>query len=179
MESTRSPTTTYDDERGTTEPRTQSRLLLSKKEPMEPTGKSFRTTLPNLDEAQLEKLRRWTEASCAAGLAFREGSRVVLIATRERARTKEASMRSVRGTLGRLGIAPNARKGRWLVLTTEAAVAQEMIERNGCAGQSVEAPPANDIAAAHEAAEAMDDENDRLIELPSARGSSSIRVTKA
>ena len=146
---------------------------------MEPTSKTFRATLPNLDEAQLEKLRRWTAASCATGMAFREGSRVVLIATRERARTKEAFMRSVRGTLGRLSIAPNARKGRWLVLTSEAAVAQEMIERNGCAGQSVEAPPANGIAAAHEAAEAMDDENERLIELPSTKGSASIRVTKA
>ena len=82
---------------------------------MEPTSKSFRATLPNLDEAQLEKLRRWTEASCAAGLAFREGGRVILIATRERARTKESFMRSVRGTLGRLDIAPNARKGRWLM----------------------------------------------------------------
>ena len=74
-------------------------------------------------------------------------------------------MRSVKNTLGRLDIAPNARKGRWLVLTTEAAIAQEMIERNGCAGQSVEAPPANGIATSDEAAEAMPDENDRLIEL--------------
>ena len=146
---------------------------------MEPTSKSFRATLPNLDEPQLEKLRRWTEASCAAGMAFREGSRVVLIATRERARTKEAFMRSVRGTLGRLDIAPSSRKGRWLVLTTEAAVAQEMIERSGCAGQSFEAPPANGIATAHEAAEVMYDENDRLIELPKTKGIASIRVTKA
>ena len=147
---------------------------------MEPTSKSFRATLPNLDEAQLEKLRRWTEASCAAGLAFRESSRIVLIATRERARTKEAFMRSVRGTLGRLGITPNSRKGRWLALTSEAAVAQEMMERNGCAGQSFEAPPANDITTAHEAAKATDDENDRLIELPSTKGGSAfLRATKA
>ena len=154
-------------------------MLLSKGDPMEPASKSFRATLLNLDEPQLEKLRRWTEASCSAGLAFREGSRVVLIATRERARTKEAFMRSVRGTLGRLDIAPNARKGRWLVLTTEAAVAQEVIERNGCAEQPFEAPPANGIATADEAAEAMDDENDRLIELPSTKGSASILVTIA
>ena len=76
---------------------------------MGPASKSFRAVLPDLDDAQLEKLRRWTEASCAAGLAFREGGRVILIATRERARTTEAFMRSVRGTLERLGIAPNAR----------------------------------------------------------------------
>ena len=146
---------------------------------MEPTSKSFRATLPNLDEPQLEKLRRWTEVSCAAGLAFREGSRVVLVATRERARTKEAFMRSVRSTLQRLDITPSSRKGRWLVLTTEAAVADEMIERNGCAGLSFEAPPANGIETAHEAAEAVDNENDRLIELPSTKGRASIHVTKA
>ena len=147
---------------------------------MEPKSKSFRAMLPNLDEPQLERLRRWTEASCANGLAFREGSRVILIATRERARTKEAFMRAVRSTLQRLDITPSSRKGRWLVLTTEAAVAQEMIERNGCAGQSFEVPPANCIATAHEAAEAMDDESDRLIRLPSTTGGrASIRVTKA
>ena len=146
---------------------------------MEPTSKSFRATLTNLDEAQLEKLRRWTEASGAAGLAFREGSGVILIATRERTRTKEAFMRSVKNTLGRLDIAPNARKGRWLVLSTEAAVAHEIMERSRWVGKSVEAPPANDIATAHEGAEAMDDENDRLIQLPSSKSSVSIRVTKA
>ena len=82
-------------------------------------------------------------------------------------------MRSVKATLA-------ASKGRWLVLTTEAAVAQEMMERNGCAGQSFEVPPANCIATAHEAAEAMDDESDRLIRLPSTTGGrASIRVTKA
>ena len=66
------------------------------------------------------------------------------------------------------------------MLTTEAAVAQEMPERSRFAGQTAEAPPANGIATAHEAAEVMDDENDRLIELPSTKGGSAlIRVTKA
>ena len=65
------------------------------------------------------------------------------------------------------------------MITTEAAVAQEMIERSGCAGQSFEAPPANSIATAHEAAEVMYDENDRLIEIPKTNGMASIRVTKA
>ena len=145
---------------------------------MEPVSKSFRAVLQYLDDAQLDKLRCWTQLSCAVGLAFREGNHVVLITTRERARTKEAFMRSVRGTLGRLDITPSSRKGRWLVLTTEAAVAQEMIERSGCAGQSFEAPPVNGIAIAH-AAEAVVDENDRLIELPSTKGRASIHVTKA
>ena len=148
---------------------------------MEPTSKSFRATLPDLDEAQLDKLRRWTEASCAAGLVLREGDRVILIATRERARTKEAFMRSVRNALGRLGIAPNARKGRWLVLTSEDSVAAEMMEeRHGCTGQSVEAPPSKSVDIVDKTAEAMgDDDNVRLIALPSANSSASMtRVTK-
>ena len=94
---------------------------------MEPTSKAFCATLPDLGEAQIDKLRRWTETSCAAGLVFREGDRIILIATRDRARTKEAFMRSVRSTLGRLGIVPNARKGRWLVLTSEDSVAAEVM----------------------------------------------------
>ena len=146
---------------------------------MGPASKSFRAVLPDLDDAQLEKLRRWTEASCAAGLAFRDGGRVILIATRERARTTEALMRSVRGTLERLGIAPNARKGSWLVLTSEAAVAAEMKERNGREMQSAVTLPAERADAVDEAAQATADENERLIELPSAKRSASTRVTKA
>ena len=139
---------------------------------MEPTSKAFRATLSDLHEAQLDKLRRWTEASCAAGLVFREGDRVILIARRERARTKQAFMRSVRSTLGRLGIiVPNARKRRWLVLTGEDSVAAEIMERHGCAGQSIEALPTKSVD--------IVDENTRLIALPSAKSSASmIRVAK-
>jgi hypothetical protein len=139
---------------------------------MEPTSKAFRATLPDLDEAQLDKLRRWTEASCAAGLVFREGDRVILIATRERARTKEAFMRSVRNALGRLGIiVPNARKRRWLVLTSEDSVAAEITERHGCAGQSIEALPSKSVDIVDETAEETGDENTRLIALSSAKSS--------
>lgn len=146
---------------------------------MEPTSKSFRATLPELGEAQLDKLRRWTETNCAAGLVFREGDRVILIATRERARTKEAFMRSVRGTLGHFGIAPNARKGRWLVLASEDSVAAEMMERTGCTERLVEAPPSKCVDIVDETAEEAGDENVRLIALPSAKSSGSmIRVAK-
>ena len=148
---------------------------------MEPTSKAFRVTLPDdLDEAQLDKLKRWTEASCAAGLVLREEKSVILIATRERARTKEAFMRSIRSTLGRLGIVPNARKGRWLVLMSEDSVAAEVMERHGCAGQSIEALPTKIADAVDETAEEMgDDDNVRLIALPSAKSSASmIRVAK-
>ena len=146
---------------------------------MEPVSKSFRATLPHLDDAQLEKLLCWTQLSCAAGLVFREGKHIVLIATRERARTKEAFMRSVRSTLGRLGIAPNMRKGRWLVLTSEAAVAAEMKERNGRKEPSVAMLPTKITETIEEAAEATADENERLIELPSAKRSKSTRVSQA
>ena len=147
---------------------------------MEPTSKSFLATLPDLDEAQVDKLRRWTEASCAAGLVFREEKNVILIATRERARTKEAFMRSIRSTLGRLGIVPNARKGRWLVLMSEDSVAAEVMERHGCAGQSIEALPTKIADAVNETAEEVgDDDNVRLIALPSAKSSASMmHVTK-
>ena len=147
---------------------------------MEPTSKAFCATMPDLGEAQIDKLRRWTETSCAAGLVFREGDRIILIATRERARTKEAFMRSVRSTLGRLGIVPNARKGRWLVLTSEDSVAAEVMERHGCAGQVVEALPSKSVDIVDETTEEMgDDDNVRLIALPSAKSSASmIRVAK-
>ena len=147
---------------------------------MEPTSKSFRATLPDLAEAQLDKLKRWTEASCAAGLVLREEKSVILIATRERARTKEAFMRSVRSTLGRLGIiVPNARKRRWLVLTSEDSVAAEIMERHRCAGQSIEALPTKSVDIVDETAEETGDENVRLIALPSAKSSASmIRVAK-
>ena len=117
--------------------------------------------------------------SCAAGLVFREGNHVVLIATRQRARTKEAFMRSTRGMLGRLGIAPNTRQGRWFVLTSEAAVAAEMIERNGCAEQTVATLAAKRAETVDDTAEEADDDNARLIALPSAKRSASTRVTKA
>ena len=145
---------------------------------MEPTSKSFRATLPDLDEAQVDKLGRWTEASCAAGLVFREEKNVILIATRERARTKEAFMRSIRSTLGRLGIVPNARKGRWLVLTSEDSVAAEVMERHGCAGQVVEALPSKSVDIVDETSAETGDEHTRLIALPSAKSSASMmRVT--
>ena len=146
------------------------------KHSMEPASKSFRAVLPHLDDAQLEKLQCWIELSCASGLVFREGGHVVLIATRERARTKEAFMRSVRGTIGRLGIALNAGKGRWLALTSEAAVADEMKERNG-AGPSVATLPTKNETVG-ETAEDVGDDNVRLIALPSLKRRAPARVTK-
>ena len=143
---------------------------------MEPASKSFRAVLPHLDDAQLEQLRCWIALGCASGLVFREGNHVVMIATRERARTKEAFMRSLRSTLGRLDIALNAGKGRWLALTSEAAVADEMRERN-CAEPYVAALPAKGETAG-ETAEDTGDDNVRLIALPSLKRRAPARVTK-
>ena len=147
------------------------------KHSMEPASKSFRAVLPHLDDAQLEKLQCWIELSCASGLVFREGSHVVLIATRERARTKEAFVRSVRGTIVRLGIALNAGKGRWLALTSEAAVAHEMKERNACARPSVATLPTKNETVG-ETAEDVGDDNVRLIAIPSLKRRAPARVTK-
>ena len=88
-------------------------------------------------------------------------------------------MQAVSGTLGRFDIAPSARKGRWLMPTSEAAVAEETIERNGCAEQSVATLPAQRAETVDETAEDTDDYNARLMALSSARSSASIRVTKA
>lgn len=91
-----------------------------------PASKSFRATLPNMSGAQLTLLQGWTEANCSAGVVFLEvDGTVVWLASRERPRTKEAFLRSVRATLKSLGIDTRALKGRWLVLTTESVVSAE------------------------------------------------------
>ena len=96
----------------------------------------------------------------------------------ERARPNERGfMRSVRSTLGRLDIALNAGKGRWLALTSEAAVADEMKERNGCAGPSVATLPTKSETVG-ETPKDVDDDNVRLIALPSAKRRAPARVTK-
>ena len=90
------------------------------------TSKSFRATLPNMDDAQLALLQGWTGENCLTGVAFREpDGTVVWLASRERSKTKEAFLRSVRARLKSLGIDTRALKGRWLALTTESVVNAE------------------------------------------------------
>ena len=90
------------------------------------TSKSFRATLPNMGDAQLTLLQEWTRENCSAGVAFREpDDTVVWLASRERPKTKEAFLRSVRARLESLGIDTRALKGRWLALTTESVVSAE------------------------------------------------------
>ena len=87
------------------------------------TSKAFHATLPWLDDAELSRLRGWACQNCAASSLAREDDVVVWRATKERARTREAFLRSVRSTLNRLAIDVSRLKGRWLVLADEGSVA--------------------------------------------------------
>ena len=65
------------------------------------------------------------------------------------------------------------------MLTSEAAVAAEMNERNGRKEPSVAMLSTKGAETIEEAAQATANENERLIELPSAKRSKSTRTTKA
>ena len=86
--------------------------LLETKDEMEPTSKSFRAILPILNDTQLSELRQWAATNCAAAVVLTEYECVVLLATRERSKTKEAFMRSVRRTMRLLNIDTGALKRR-------------------------------------------------------------------
>ena len=88
------------------------------------TSKSFRAILPPLSDVEMQKLRVWSVENCAAAKVFRESDCVVWLASKERARSREAFMRSVRGLLKRLAIDVRLR-GRWLMLTEDGVVQGE------------------------------------------------------
>ena len=67
-------------------------------------SKSFRAVLPPLREDELVRLRAWSEENCATAAVFREGDTVIWLASKERARSREAFMRSARNTLKRLAV---------------------------------------------------------------------------
>ena len=140
---------------------------------MQVTSKAFRCTLPRLTDAQLERLQRWTSENCASGLAFRDGGCVVWLVSRERAKTKEAFLRSAGRTLRLLGIDTGSR-GRWLSLAAEEVVHAELALRPGTA------LPAREAERADELAERPADDGERLVVLPSAprRKLVSVAVTK-
>ena len=81
------------------------------------TSKAFHATLPWLDDAELNRLRAWAASSLA-----REDDIVIWRATKERARTREAFLRSVRSTLKRLASASRAAE-RLRRVTAERSVA--------------------------------------------------------
>ena len=86
------------------------------------TSKSFRAILPPLSEEEVRRLRAWSAENCAAATVFRESECVVWLASKERARSREAFLRSVRGVLKRLAIDVTRLRGRWLVLAEDGVV---------------------------------------------------------
>ena len=93
------------------------------------TSKSFRAILPPLSEEEVQRLRAWSAENCAAATVFREAECVVWLASKERARSREAFLRSVRGVLKRLAIDVTRLRGRWLVLAEDSVVRAEAARR--------------------------------------------------
>ena len=88
------------------------------------TSKSFRAVLPILSDEELQRLRAWCEENCAAASIFRDDNCVIWLASKERARSREAFMRFCRSTLQRLAIRARPR-GRWLILANDTIVRSE------------------------------------------------------
>ena len=86
------------------------------------TSKAFHATLPWLDDAELSRLRAWACQNCATSSLAREDDVAIWRATEERARTREAFLRSVRPTLKRLASASRAAE-RLRRVTAEGSVA--------------------------------------------------------
>ena len=89
-------------------------------------SKSYRAVLPRLRQDEFERLQRWSSANCAVSAIFRDGGPVIWLASKERARSKDAWMRSVRRTLKRFLIDTTSIKGRnWLALASDDVVRSE------------------------------------------------------
>ena len=86
------------------------------------TSKSYRAVLPNIGDEELQRLRRWAADNCSASSVFREGEAVIWLASKDKARSREAFLRSVRTTLRRLGVDVSRLRGRWLILAGDCAV---------------------------------------------------------
>ena len=93
------------------------------------TSKSFRAILPPLSDAEVQRLQAWSAENCAAASVFREPECVVWLASKERARSRDSFMRSVRGVLKRLAIDVSRLRGRWLMLTEDGVVQAEAARR--------------------------------------------------
>ena len=89
-------------------------------------SKAFRAELPALREEELERLRAWSAQNCAASVLLRESDCVVWLGARERPKTREGFLRSIRATLKGLGIDTRLIKGKWVALTTEEIVRSEV-----------------------------------------------------
>lgn len=105
-------------------------------------SKCYRAILPPLSDDDLQRLRAWSEAHGA--------NCVVWLAIKERPRSREAFMRSIRGTLKKLSIDPSRLRGTWLALTESDIVLQE--SRAARAACSVAAGPSTTAGTAHKGA---------------------------
>ena len=76
----------------------------------------------------------WSAENCAAATVFCESECVVWLASKERARSREAFLRSVRGVLKRLAIDVTRLRGRWLVLAEDSVVRAEAARRATAVG---------------------------------------------
>ena len=93
-------------------------------------SKSFAVQLPALIPAELDRLRAWGAENCSHSIVYRDGTCVMWLASRERARNREDFARAIRGVLERLSIdASSLRRGRWLTLTEDAIVRAECAAR--------------------------------------------------
>ena len=93
------------------------------------TIKSFRAILPPLSDEEVRRLQAWSAENCAAATMFHESDCAVWLASKERARSREAFLRSVRGVLKHLAIDVARLRGRWLVLAEGNGVRDEAARR--------------------------------------------------
>ena len=121
------------------------------------TSKSFRAILPCLSDEEVRRLQAWSAENCAAATVFRESECVVWLASKERARSREAFLRSVRGVLKRLAINVTRLRGRWLVLSEDGVVRAEAATR-----AAAQPPPAPAVPPPCHAGEG---DNERIIVL--------------
>ena len=110
------------------------------------TSKSYRAVLPNIGDEELQRLRTWAADNCSASSVFREGEAVIWLASKDRARSREAFLRSVRATLRRLGVDVSRLRGRWLILAGDCAVAPVSFARDAAQAAQETPTPRQDPA---------------------------------
>jgi len=104
------------------------------------TSRSFRATLPWISEEELERLQDWCAEYCASGVAFRDEDVTIWLVMKERPRSREAFLRSARGTLKRLNINISGLRGSWLSLIDSCFVRSEADRRRHTPDANVAEP---------------------------------------
>ena len=93
-------------------------------------GRSFADQPPALTPAELDRLGAWGIENCSQSIFYRDGSCVMWLASRERARNREDFARAIRSVLKKLSIdASGLRRRRWLTLTEDFVVRTECAAR--------------------------------------------------